>query len=243
MSKSEIAWTESTWNPVTGCTKASPGCKNCYAARLTKRLKAMGQAKYANGFEVTIHPECLDEPKGWTKPTKVFVCSMSDLFHEDVPDEFIKSVFAVMAETPRHVFQVLTKRSERLASLAPELPLASNIWVGVTIENNDYVKRADDLRRVPAAVRFVSAEPLLGPLTDLDLTGVDQLIVGGESGPGWRPMDVDWARDLRDRCVDEGVAYFFKQFAGFQPRKLGRELDGEIWDGMPDANGVDENAA
>ncbi len=248
MSKSKIAWTESTWNPVTGCTKISAGCKNCYAERLAVRLRAMGQDKYANGFEVTIHPECLNEPRQWTGSQMVFVCSMADLFHDDVPDEFIKSVFAVMAETPQHTYQVLTKRSGRLASLAPHLNFAPNIWVGVTVENNDYVFRADDLRRVPAAVRFISAEPLLGPLPDLDLTGIDQLIVGGESGKGWRPMDSDWARDLRDRCVGEGVSFFLKQFAGFQPKKLGRELDGVIWDEMrgsahfADARGSDTSA-
>lgn len=242
MRKSKIAWTESTWNPVTGCTKISAGCHNCYAATMAGRLKAMGQDKYANGFEVTVHPDCLDEPRHWTRPQMVFVCSMADLFHDDVRDEFIKSVFAVMAETPQHTYQVLTKRSGRLASLAPELTFAPNIWVGVTIENNDYVHRADDLRQVPAAVRFISAEPLLGPLADLDLTGIDQVIVGGESGKGWRRMDPDWARDLRDRCVDEGVAFFFKQYAGFQPKKLGRELDGVIWDEMP-RPAADEDAA
>ncbi|PKQ16729.1 MAG: hypothetical protein CVT67_02865 [Actinobacteria bacterium HGW-Actinobacteria-7] len=233
MSKSKIKWTESTWNPATGCTKYSAGCKNCYAERLAKRLRAMGQSKYANGFEVTVHPECLDEPRGWTKPKLIFVCSMADLFHNDVPDEFIKAVFAVMAETPQHTYQVLTKRSDRLAALASELPFTPNIWVGVTVENNDYVYRTDHLREAPAAVRFISAEPLLGPLPDLDLTGIDQLIVGGESGQGWRPMDPDRVRELRDRCVDERVAFFFKQYPGYQPKKLGRELDGVVWDQMP----------
>lgn len=234
MSKSEIAWTESTWNPVTGCTKASPGCRNCYASKMAKRLQAMGQPNYVNGFAVTTHAESLETPKGWRKPQVIFVCSMSDLFHEDVPFEFIKSVFAVMSETPQHVYQVLTKRPERMVELSRMIEWPKNVWAGVTIEHNDYVSRGDLLRAVQGpSVRFVSAEPLLGPLTDLSLIGVDQLIVGGESGSGWRPMEVDWVRELRERCVDTKTAFFFKQFAGFRPKKLGRELDGVTWGQMP----------
>jgi protein gp37 len=243
MSKTEIAWSKFSWNPVTGCTKISEGCMNCYMFRDAKRLKAMGQKKYVNGTAVTLHPECLDEPKGWKQPQLVFVCSMADLFHHDVPDDFIVKVFAVMRECPQHTFQVLTKRSERMAEFAKTIEWPSNVWAGTTVENNDYVFRADHLRRVPADVHFISAEPLLGPLPDLDLTGIDQLIVGGESGSGWRPIEIDWVRDLRDRCLDANVSFFFKQYAGFRPKKLGRELDGRVWDQMPSVDGPNEDAA
>src|SRR6266536_1542493 len=193
---SAIEWTDATWNPVTGCTKISPGCKNCYAERLATRLQAMGNPRYRDGFKLTLHPNQLTLPLRWRDPRRIFVNSMSDLFHEDVPEEFIRRAFDVMVQAHWHSFQVLTKRSERLAELAPRLPWPANVWMGVSIENRRFVSRADDLRRVPAAVRFISAEPLLGPLEGLDLRGIDWLIVGGESGHGARPMDLEWARDL-----------------------------------------------
>lgn len=242
MSRTTIAWTESTWNPVSGCTKISAGCVNCYAERMARRLRAIHPHKYSNGFAVTLHPEELEKPSRWRKPRKVFVCSMGDLFHEDVPDEFLRSVFDVMRNTPQHTYQVLTKRAERMTAFAQTIEWPDNVWAGVTVEHHDYVHRADFLRQVPAPVRFISAEPLVSALPELDLTCIHQLIVGGESGPGWRSMDIDWVRDLHDSCIREDVAFFFKQFAGFQPKKLGRELDGVIWDEMPKP-ATDEDAA
>lgn len=230
---SAIEWTESTWNPVTGCTKVSPGCLHCYAELMAKRLQAMGQRNYANGFAVTLHPHVLDLPLSWRKPRMVFVNSMSDLFHEAVPDGFIADVFAVMAEASQHTFQVLTKRSERLAEMAADLPWPPNVWMGATIETDVYVHRADHLRQTPAVVKFVSAEPLLGPLPSLRLPGLDWVIAGGESGPGARPMEPDWARELRDWCVTEDVAFFFKQWGGANKKRAGRILDGRTWDEMP----------
>jgi protein gp37 len=231
--QSRIEWTESTWNPVTGCTKISPGCAHCYAERMAKRLKAMGQPNYANGFRLTLHEHVLDAPLVWRKPRTVFVNSMSDLFHDDVPLSFIRKTFEVMRRADRHIFQVLTKRSERLAALAGRLPWLSNVWMGVTIENAEYLYRADHLKRVPAAVRFVSLEPLLGPLPDLDLGGIDWVIAGGESGPGARPMRPEWVRGVRGRCVAAGVPFFFKQWGGVRKKRAGRTLDGRTWDGMP----------
>jgi len=230
---SQIEWTESTWNPVTGCTKISPGCAHCYAERMARRLHAMGQPNYRNGFRVTVHDHAVRLPLTWKKPQTVFVNSMSDLFHEAVPADFIRRVFDVMRQAERHRFQVLTKRSARLAELAGLLPWPDNVWMGVTVESADYVGRIDDLRRVPAAVRFLSLEPLLGPLPDLDLTGIDWVIVGGESGPGARPMDKAWATDLRDQCLRAEVPFFFKQWGGVNKKKAGRLLDGETWDQMP----------
>ena len=239
-----IEWTETTWNPTTGCDRTSPGCDNCYALTLAKRLKAMGNLKYQNdgnprssgpGFGLTLHPDALDLPYRWRSPRVVFVNSMSDLFHPDVPLDFIQSVFTVMAETPRHTYQVLTKRSKRLASLAGELDWPSNVWMGVSVESTRYAFRIDHLRSVNAAVRFISAEPLLGPLPNLDLSGVGWLIAGGESGHNARPMEEAWARDLRDQCVDAGVAFFFKQWGGRTPKANGRELDGVHYDEMPPA--------
>ena len=195
--QSAIEWTESTWNPVSGCTKISTGCLNCYAERMAKRLKAMGQKRYKNGFRVTLHKEALDEPYRWKKSRVVFVNSMSDLFHEKIPFDFIQDVFKVMNENSQHIFQILTKRSERLRELAPMLEWSKNIWMGVTVENNDYVSRVDDLRTVNSAVRFLSVEPLLGPLEDIELSGMDWVIVGGESGPGARPMREEWVLDIR----------------------------------------------
>ena len=230
---SHIEWTEATWNPVTGCTKMSLGCKHCYAERFAKRLKAQGHPLYKNGFKPTVHPEVLDVPLRWKSPRLVFVCSMGDLFHEKVPDSFVKEVFSVMNRADRHIFQVLTKRSERMLALADSLVWTDNIWAGVTVEAAAYLKRVEHLRQVPARVRFVSFEPLLGPIHELDLHGVDWVIVGGESGPGARPMKPDWARRIRDACVSQGVAFFFKQWGGVRRKERGRLLDGKLWDQMP----------
>jgi protein gp37 len=232
MSDTKISWTDKTWNPVTGCTKASMGCEHCYAAKMAVRLQSMGQVRYANGFEVTMHPEALDEPTHWVKPRLVFVCSMADLFHEDVTDEFIKQVFAVMNEATDHTFQVLTKRPERLLELAPEIEFSDNIWVGVTVEHANYVSRIDLLRQGPAATGFLSCEPLLGSLADVDLADIDWVIVGGESGPGARPMDLEWARELRNKCVMGGVRYFYKQ-AGAKQGKGSDVLDRYEWKQWP----------
>lgn len=233
--QSGIEWTESTWNPLTGCTKVSAGCKHCYAERLAHRLQAMGQPNYANGFRLTLHYDALDIPLGWKKPQMVFVNSMSDLFHEDVPLDFILRVFAVMREAHWHHFQVLTKRSQRLLALSPTLPWASNIWTGVSVETADYTYRIDDLRRVGSHVRFLSLEPLLGPLPELDMTGIDWVIVGGESGPGARPMQQAWVTDIRDQCLRNKVPFFFKQWGGVNKRRAGRVLDGRTWDELPHA--------
>jgi protein gp37 len=240
--RSAIEWTQATWNPTTGCDRTSAGCDHCYALTLSKRLKAMGLAKYQRdgdprtsgpGFGVTIHPEALDVPRTWRAPRVVFVNSMSDLFHDEVPTDFIRDVFAVMADTPQHTYQVLTKRSRRLAKIAGTLPWPANVWMGVSVENDRYRFRADHLRTVPAAVRFLSVEPLLGPVPELDLDGIHWVIVGGESGPGARPMDPEWAREIRDGCADAGVAFFFKQWGGRTPKAGGRELDGRSWDERP----------
>ncbi|MFO7898710.1 MAG: phage Gp37/Gp68 family protein [Planctomycetota bacterium] len=231
--KSDIEWTESTWNPVTGCTKISAGCENCYAERMARRLKAMGQPNYRNGFEVTCHPHMLDVPARWKTPQIVFVNSMSDLFHERVPAEFIRKVFGVMNEIDRHIYQVLTKRSERLVELDSSLPWQPQIWMGVTVENADYLSRIDELRDTAAHTKFVSFEPLIGAIDDVNLDGVDWAIVGGESGPGARPMDPDWARRMRDICAEQEVWFFFKQWGGTNKKKAGRVLDDRTWEQMP----------
>jgi len=228
-----IEWTESTWNPVTGCSWVSPGCDNCYAERMAKRLQAMGQANYVDGFAVRTHPHMLAVPHSWKMPRHVFVNSMGDLFHEDVPTEFVRAVFDVMAAAPRHTFQLLTKRARRMAELAPGLEWPANVWAGVTVEDNPRTNRLALLRMVPAKVKFVSIEPLLGPLPDLRLDGLDWVIVGGESGPHSRPLNSVWVTDIRDRCVSEGVPFFFKQWGGTRKKKTGRELEGVIWDQMP----------
>jgi protein gp37 len=230
---SSIEWTQATWNPVTGCSKISPGCQHCYAERMSRRLRAMGQARYANGFAVTLHPDALELPLRWRRPQMIFVNSMGDLFHEEVPDDFVRAVFAVMERAGQHVFQVLTKRAERLGSLAEALPWPPNVWVGVTVETADYVDRIRHLQAVPAAVRFVSLEPLLGPITHLPVSGLDWVIVGGESGPGARPMHVGWARSLRDQCEAAEVPFFFKQWGGVRRTSAGRLLDGRTWDQYP----------
>lgn len=240
--RSAIEWTEATWNPTTGCDKVSAGCDNCYALTLSKRLKAMGVPKYQNdgdprtsgpGFAVTIHPDALGIPKRWRAPRTVFVNSMSDLFHARVPLSYVRDVFDVMADTPRHRYQVLTKRSTRLRRIADKLTWPANVWMGVSVESTETLYRVDDLRHVPAAVRFLSCEPLLGPLTGLDVTGIDWVIAGGESGPGHRPMDPAWVTAVRDLCDNDGVAFFFKQWGGRTPKAGGRELDGRTWDQMP----------
>ena len=233
MAASKIEWTDATWNPVTGCDKVSPGCKFCYAERLSKRLKAAGMAKYRNGFAVTLHPDTLEIPLRWRKPRSIFVNSMSDLFHDEVPDDFIGSVFDVMARADWHRYQVLTKRPERVASLNSTLLWAAQIWQGVSVENQDYAHRIDLLRDTAAAVKFLSLEPLLGPLPNLNLEGIDWVIVGGESGPGARPMHPNWARDIRNQCLDAGVPFHFKQWGGVFKKRNGRELDGRTWDEMP----------
>ncbi|HML73961.1 MAG TPA: phage Gp37/Gp68 family protein, partial [Anaerohalosphaeraceae bacterium] len=208
--QSSIEWTECTWNPVSGCTKISPGCANCYAERMAKRLQAMGQYRYRNGFKVTLHSEAIKEPHQWKKPRVVFVNSMSDLFHEDIPAKYIQSIFEVMNNTPRHTYQILTKRSERLAELAPILNWSENIWMGVTVENNRYLHRVDHLRQVDAHIRFLSLEPLLGPLDELNLHGINWVIVGGESGPNARPIKEEWILTIKNKCVFSDVPFFFK---------------------------------
>jgi protein gp37 len=233
MAKSKIEWTNTTWNPITGCSKISPGCKFCYAERLSKRLKAMGLVKYANVFKVTLHPNSLQAPLQWKSPRLIFVNSMSDLFHERVPDEFIHQIFNVMQQAHWHQFQVLTKRSQRLLELSPSLPWSDNIWMGVSVENEDYIFRIRDLKRSKAHTKFLSLEPLLGPLPNLNLKGINWVIVGGESGPGARPLEKEWVVDIRDQCVVNQVPFFFKQWGGVLKKRTGRTLDGKTWNQMP----------
>jgi protein gp37 len=240
--KSSIEWTEATWNPTTGCDRITAGCDNCYALVLAKRLKAMGNAKYqvdgdprtsGPGFGLQVHDDALDVPRRWLAPRVVFVNSMSDLFHARVPEDFVHRVFEVMKGTPRHTYQVLTKRPKRLARLAKTLPWPENIWMGVSIETGDQAWRADLLREVPASVRFVSAEPLLGSLAALDLRGIDWLIAGGESGPRHRPVEPRWIEELQSGCAAQGIAFFFKQWGGRTPKAGGRMLNGRTYDEMP----------
>ena len=230
---SSIEWTGSTWNPLTGCTKISPGCKNCYAERMALRLQAMGQRNYVNGFELTLQEAALELPLRWKKPQTIFVNSMSDMFHAEVPVEFIIKVFDVMRRASWHRFQVLTKRSERLLRLSDQLPWAENIWMGVSVENDAYTKRIDHLRETKSRIKFLSLEPLLGPLYGLQLNGIDWVIAGGESGPGARPMKPEWVTSLRDQCVEASVPFFFKQWGGVWKKKYGRLLEGRTWDQMP----------
>ncbi|MDQ1610297.1 MAG: hypothetical protein QOG00_228 [Pyrinomonadaceae bacterium] len=230
---STIEWTEATWNPVTGCTKISPGCANCYAERMSYRLQAMGQRNYANGFRLTTQPRMLELPLTWRKPQIIFVNSMSDLFHKDVPTDYIMQVFDVMNQASHHRFQVLTKRSNRLMRLSAQLPWARNIWMGVSVESSAYTFRIDHLRETGAHVKFLSLEPLLGPLPGMNLAGIDWAIVGGESGPGARPMTEDWVVDIRDQCRASEVAFFFKQWGGVNKNRTGRELGGQTYDEMP----------
>ena len=240
--KSAIEWTEATWNPTTGCDRVSAGCDNCYALTLAKRLKAMGNPKYQTdgdprtsgpGFGVAVHPDALLIPYSWKRPRLVFVNSMSDLFHARVPMEFIREVFAVMKGTPHHTYQILTKRARRLTRVADQLDWPTNVWMGVSVESADHFDRVRDLARVPAAVRFLSCEPLLGPVPNLPLEGIDWVIAGGESGPNARPVDADWIRELRDDCVAARTPFFFKQWGGIRAKSGGRELDGLIWNEMP----------
>ena len=231
---SSIEWTEATWNPVTGCTKISPGCKFCYAERMAKRLRAMGTDRYRDGFKLTLQPDVLDAPLKWRKPRVIFVNSMSDLFHEGVPDGFVARVFGVMERADRHTFQVLTKRPKRVAAMADRLPWPPNVWIGTSVESADYGWRSKELAKVTdAAVRFLSVEPLLGPVPDLPLGGIDWVIAGGESGPGARPMAAAWVEDVRDRCLQYDVPFFFKQWGGVNKKRAGRELGGRTWDLMP----------
>jgi protein gp37 len=240
--RSGIEWTETTWNPVTGCDKISAGCEHCYALTMANRLKAMGAAKYQRdgdprtsgpGFDVTLHPQALLQPAKWRTPRIVFVNSMSDLFHARVPLSFVRDVLSVAAETPQHTYQILTKRSTRVRRIADQLDWPQNVWLGVSVENSKVLHRIDDLRLVPAAVRFLSCEPLLGPLDSLELSGIDWVIVGGESGPCHRPMESAWVRGVRDACLLQRVPFFFKQWGGPTPKAFGRELDGRIWSQMP----------
>jgi protein gp37 len=232
--KTKIEWTGFTWNPVTGCSKISPGCTHCYAERMARRLQAMGQRNYAQGFKVAVHEGALEQPLSWRKPCMVFVNSMSDLFHRNVPTEFILRVFEVMRRADWHHFQVLTKRPERLLELDARLPWAPHIWMGVSIETQDYLHRVDLLRQTGANIKFLSLEPLLGPLASLDLEGINWVIVGGESGPGARPMDPSWVTDIRDNCLKAKVPFFFKQWGGVNKKRAGRQLDGRTWDEMPE---------
>ncbi|MEO6806676.1 MAG: phage Gp37/Gp68 family protein [Edaphobacter sp.] len=232
--KSNIEWTEMTWNPVTGCTKVSQGCKNCYANRMALRLKAMGSERYSNGFKPTVHEDLVDLPKKWRKPRIIFVNSMSDLFHEDIPESFIKRVFATMRDCPQHTFQVLTKRSKRLLKMGSTLDWPSNVWMGVSIESADVMSRITDLATTPAKVRFLSCEPLIGPLDRIPLDGIHWVIVGGESGPGARSMESLWAESIQMQCHEAGVPFFFKQWGGVRKHTTGRTLNGHTFDEMPE---------
>jgi protein gp37 len=231
--KSSIEWTEATWNPVTGCTKVSAGCKNCYAERLALRLRAMGNRRYKNGFDVTLHEDVVDLPRSWTSGRMIFVNSMSDLFHRDVPLDFIQRVFETMRDCPQHIFQILTKRSDRLRMLAPKIDWPANVWMGVSVEDSRVLNRVDDLRDVPAAIRFLSCEPLIGSLARLPLCGIHWVIVGGESGPHARPMKVEWVREIFRACRKERVPFFFKQWGGVRKDLTGRMLRGRTYDEMP----------
>ncbi len=236
--RSAIEWTEATWNPVTGCSKVSPGCAHCYAETFAERWRGVPGHPYEQGFDLKLWPQRLDQPLRWKRSRTIFVNSMSDLFHEEIPDDFVEEVFRVMSEAHWHVFQILTKRHERLLELGSQLDWPPNVWMGVSIENRRFVHRADCLRSVPAAVRFISAEPLLGPLEGLDLDGIDWLIAGGESGPGYRPVKEEWLFELRDRCLTSDVAFFFKQWGGVRSKTGGRLLDGRTWDEMPSVRSI-----
>ncbi len=235
---SGIEWTESTWNPLTGCNKTSPGCKHCYAERMAKRLQAMGQPNYANGFKLSMHEAILRKPLEWKTPQVIFVNSMSDLFHEKVPVDFIQKTFDVMRRAYWHQFQVLTKRAKRLAEISPQIDWPENVWMGVSVENQEYISRIDYLRRTGAKIKFLSLEPLLGPIRQIDLATINWVIVGGKSGPGARPVMQDWVTDIRDQCIAAHVPFFFKQWGGVQKKRAGRELEGRTWDEMPESIGL-----
>lgn len=231
--RSGIEWTESTWNPITGCNKISPGCKHCYAERMAMRLRAIGHPNYVNGFELTLHEHLLERPLEWKKPQVIFVNSMSDLFHEEVPFDFIQKIFDVMQQAHWHHFQVLTKRSKRLYELDSQIEWPENVWMGVSVENEKHTIRIDQLRETRARIKFLSLEPLLGPLKNLNLQGIDWVIVGGESGPGARPIIEEWVTDIRDQCLVLNVPFFFKQWGGTRKKKNGRVLQGRTWNEMP----------
>ncbi len=233
MATTKIEWTNKTWNPVTGCTKISDGCINCYAKKMAIRLKAMGQIKYKNGFNLTLQPEYLDEPLRWRKSQMIFVCSMSDLFHKDIPSDYILEVFKIMNKAYWHTFQILTKRPERLVELSNNINWTDNIWAGVTVESNKYINRIDELVKIPSKIRYLSLEPLLSDIPNLSLNKIDWIIVGGESGIGARPMKLDWVRSIRDQCLKANVPFFFKQWGGTNKKETGRELDGKIYNEMP----------
>ncbi len=236
-----IEWTHRTWNPVTGCNSVSAGCDHCYAERMARRLQAMGVEKYRHGFRVTTHPAVLEDPLKWKKPQVIFVNSMSDMFHKDIPFEYVEKVFDVMVRAKQHVFQMLTKRSKQLVKLAPKLPWPKNLWMGVTVENEHYKYRIDDLRKTKAAIKFLSLEPLLGPLPDLDLKGIDWAIVGGESGPGARPMDESWVLNIQKQCLEQDTAFYFKQWGGVNKKKAGRLLRGELYEDSPPLPSISES--
>lgn len=230
---SSIEWTEATWNPVTGCTKVSEGCRNCYAAKMAKRLHAMNNPRYSNEFNVTLHHDLIELPLKWKTPRRIFVNSMSDLYHKDVPLEFIEKVFQTMVKAHWHTFQILTKRSERLVEISSQLPWPANVWQGVSVEDDKVLSRVDHLRSVPAKVKFLSIEPLIGPIEKLNLLDINWVIVGGESGPGSRPINVEWVRSIRDECIANSVPFFFKQWGGVQKHRTGRSLDDRTWDEYP----------
>lgn len=232
-SKSKIEWTEVTWNPVTGCTKISPGCENCYAEKMARRLQLMGSPNYKNGFKLTCHPHLITTPLSWRNSKMIFVNSMSDLFHDAVPDDFIVQIFRTMSLASNHCFQVLTKRSKKLKEINEKLSWTKNIWMGVSVENSAYLSRIDDLKKTGAFIKFLSLEPLLGPLHDLDLSEIDWVIVGGESGPGARPMKKEWVINIKGQCDKANVPFFFKQWGGVNKKKNGRVLEGKTWNEMP----------
>lgn len=233
MNKTEISWSEFSFNAVVGCDKLSPGCMRCYAERMAKRLKAMGNPRYTNGFDLTLHWDKIDEPRKMKKGKMIFANSMSDLFHNDVPLEFIQEFFKMMNETPQHTYQILTKRSERLKELSPLLDWTDNIWMGVSIENEDYLYRMEDLKQCGAKLKFISAEPLLGPLPNMNLSGISWIIAGGESGPKSRPMEKDWVLDIKNQCDEQSIAFFFKQWGGTNKKKTGNLLDGVKYEAFP----------
>lgn len=231
--KTKIEWTDRTWNPITGCTPISDGCQNCYAIKMARRLKAMGNARYRNGFQVTIHQDLFDQPLRWKKPSMIFVNSMGDMFHENIPLEYIQRIFKTMTKANQHVFQVLTKRSSRMLELAPRLPWSDNIWLGVTVESGKYLYRVENLKKTPAKTKFLSIEPMIGPVNNLVLDGIDWVIVGGESGHHARIIKKEWAISIRDTCTANDVPFFFKQWGGTNKKKTGKVLDGKIWDQFP----------
>lgn len=230
---SRIEWTHSSWNPVTGCSRVSAGCQHCYAERMAKRLQGMGVAKYANGFEATLHPDVLEDPLGWKKPRLIFVNSMSDLFHEKIPVAYLRQIFDVMRRADWHIFQILTKRAERLARMSQRIDWPPNVWMGVTVESARFTYRIDHLRETGAAIKWLSMEPLLSPVPDIDLTDIDWVVVGGESGPGARPMKKEWVVDIQRQCREQNVHFFFKQWGGVNKKRTGRRLNGRTYDAMP----------